>query len=208
MKYHTTEIAVCRYSKLCRQTYGICFYQRASPLWRFGIVITNCSCNCVLALPHNIRHLLCLHIDSILIALLIQSVADRHIHISKHEVKSYILNGCLVMVTKEFKKFQITYKPKRYLDIFSCDQAALRTLQSVCLSVCPTVCLSVTPFSQCFSHSIMMKFSGVITNAKSDVHTKGHGQRSKDKDTEVKTQLSRFQIVTSFWIHTWQWNCA
>ena len=41
-----------------------------------------------------------------------------------------------------------------------------------------------------------MKFSGVIAIDKSDVHAKGQGQRSKVKDTEVKTQFSRFQTVT------------
>ena len=51
---------------------------------------------------------------------------------------------------------------------FSCDQAALWMVQSVCLSV--------TPFSQCSHHCIIMKFSGVITNGRSDVHAKGQGQ--------------------------------
>ena len=55
--------------------------------------------------------------------------------------------------------------------------------------------LSVTP-SLCSHHRIIMKFSGVITNDKSDVHAKGQGQRSKVKVTEVKTQLNRFQTVT------------
>ena len=63
---------------------------------------------------------------------------------------------------------------------------------SVCLSIRP----SVTPFSQCCHHRIIMKFSGVITNDKSDVHAKGQGQRSKVKVTEVNTQLKRFRTVT------------
>ena len=41
-----------------------------------------------------------------------------------------------------------------------------------------------------------MKFSGVITSDKSDVHAKGQGQRSKVKVTEVTTQLNRFRTVT------------
>ena len=65
--------------------------------------------------------------------------------------------------------------------IFSCDQAALQMVFSVCLSVCPSVRpsvrLSVTPFSPCSHHRIIMKFSGVITMVKSDVHAKGQGQR-------------------------------
>ena len=62
---------------------------------------------------------------------------------------------------------------------------------SVCLSVRPSVRLSVTPFSPCSHHHIIMKFSGVITNDKSDVHAKGQGQRS-----EVKGQGHRGQHPT------------
>ena len=47
----------------------------------------------------------------------------------------------------------------------------------------PSVRLSVTPFWLCSHHRIIMKFSGVITNDKSDVHAKGQGQRSKVKVT-------------------------
>ena len=93
---------------------------------------------------------------------------------------------------------------------FSCDQAAIWLVQSVCLSARPSVCLyvrpSVTPFSPCSHHRIIMKFSGVITNDKSDVHAKGQGQRSKVKVTEVNTKLNRFRTVTVVWIHIWWWN--
>ena len=88
--------------------------------------------------------------------------------------------------------------------VFSCDQAAIWLVQSVR----PSVCLSVTPFSPCSHHRIIMKFSGVITMVKSDVHAKGQGQRSKVKVTEVNTQLSRFRTLTPVWIHIWQWNHA
>ena len=57
--------------------------------------------------------------------------------------------------------------------IFSCDQAALQMVFSVRPSVCLSVRLSVTPFSPCSHHRILMKFSGVITMVKSDVHAKG-----------------------------------
>ena len=79
---------------------------------------------------------------------------------------------------------------------------------SVCLSIRPSVCLSVTPFWLCSHHRIIMKFSGVITSDKSDVHAKGQGQRSKVKVTEVTTQLNRFRTVTPVWIHIWLWNDA
>ena len=75
---------------------------------------------------------------------------------------------------------------------------------SVCLSVRP----SVTPFWLCSHHRIIMKFSGVITSDRSDVHAKGQGQRSKVKVTEVTTQLNRFRTVTPAWIHIWWWNDA
>ena len=67
---------------------------------------------------------------------------------------------------------------------------------SVCLSVRPSVCLSITPLSLCSHHRIITKFSGVITNDRSDVQAKGQGQRSKFKVTEVTTQLNSFQTVT------------
>ena len=73
--------------------------------------------------------------------------------------------------------------------IFSCDQAG--TLLSVRPSICPSVslsvCLSITRFSLCSSHCIIMKFSGVITIDKNDVHAKGQYQRSKAKVADVKT---------------------
>ena len=79
---------------------------------------------------------------------------------------------------------------------------------SVCPSVRLSVCPSVTPFWLGSYQRIIMKFSGVITNDKSDVHAKGQGQRSKVKVTEVTTQLNRFRTVTPVWIHIWWWNDA
>ena len=55
--------------------------------------------------------------------------------------------------------------------VFSCDQAALQMV----FSVCP----SVTPFWLCFHHRIIMNISGVITNDQNKVHAKGQGQMSK-----------------------------
>ena len=92
--------------------------------------------------------------------------------------------------------------------IFSCDQAAIWLVQSVRPSVRLSVCPSVTPFSPCSHHRIIIKFSGVITMVRSDDHAKGQGQRSKVKVTEVNTQLSRFRTLTPVWIHIWQWNHA
>ena len=60
----------------------------------------------------------------------------------------------------------------------------------------------------CSHHPIIMKFSGVITSERSDVHAKGRGQRSKAKVTMVTNQLNRFRTVTPVWIHIWWWNDA
>ena len=46
---------------------------------------------------------------------------------------------------------------------------------------------SVTPFSLCSHHRVIMDFSGVITNDRSDIRANGQGQRSKVKITEFKT---------------------
>ena len=92
--------------------------------------------------------------------------------------------------------------------VFSCDQAALQMVFSVCPSVRLSVRLSVTPFWLCSHHRIIIKFSGVITNDQRKVHAKGQGQRSKVKVTEVTTQLNRFRTVTPVWIHIWWWNDA
>ena len=59
--------------------------------------------------------------------------------------------------------------------------AEIKFSKDVRLSVCLSVCLSVTPFWLCSHHRIVMKFSGVITNDKSDVHAKGQGQRSRSQ---------------------------
>ena len=92
--------------------------------------------------------------------------------------------------------------------VFSCDQAALQMVFSVCPSVRLSVRLSVTPFWICSHHRIIMKFSGIITNDKSKVHAKGQGQRSKVKVTEVTIQLNCFRTVTPVWIHIWWRNDA
>ena len=104
--------------------------------------------------------------------------------------------------------YQTNFPHRFIFFIFSCDQAAIWLVQSVCPSVRPSVCPSVTPLSLCSHHRISMKFSGVITNDKSDVHAKGQGQRSKVKVTEVTTQLNHFRTVTPVWIHIWWWNDA
>ena len=79
---------------------------------------------------------------------------------------------------------------------------------SVCMSVRPSVRPPVTPFSLCSHHRIILKFSGVITIDRRDVHATCQGQRSKVKVTEFMTLFSRFRTVTPVWIHRWWWNVA
>ena len=75
-------------------------------------------------------------------------------------------------------------------DIFGCNQAALLMIQSLGPSVRLSVRLSVTPSSLCFLQRIIMKFSGFITIDMSDIHAKGHAQKSKVKVTEVETNFA------------------
>ena len=75
-------------------------------------------------------------------------------------------------------------------------------------SVRPSVCPSLTLFWLCSHHCIIMKFSGVITSYRSDVHANGQGQKSKVKVTEVTTPLNRFWTVSPVWILIWWWNDA
>ena len=90
--------------------------------------------------------------------------------------------------------------------IFICDKQLYEWFSpSVCLSLC---LFRHHTFSLCSHHSIIMKFSGIFTNDKSDIHAKCQGQRSKVNVTEVNRQLSRFRTVTPVWIQISWWNDA
>ena len=119
----------------------------------------------------------------------------------------YSYRNCQLVKTEE-TGFMVRLVTACSVIFFSCDQTALWMVFSVRLSVCLSVCLSVTSFWLCSHHRIITKFSGVITNDRSDVHAKGQGQRSKVKVTKVTTQLNRFRTVTPVWIHIWWWNHA
>ena len=116
-------------------------------------------------------------------------------------VLSYLIKYVHNSIISDFSIFGI------HRVIFSCDQAALQMVFSVCLSVCLSVRLSVchtffTMFPSSYHHEIFRSYY--------------HGQkwcpckrsRSKVKVTEVNTQLSRFRTLTPVWIHIWQWNHA
>ena len=85
--------------------------------------------------------------------------------------------------------------------LVSCDQAALWMV----LSVCP----SVTLFSLCSHHRIIMKFSGVITNDRSEIHAKGQGQRSRSQRSKPNLAVSgpllqfKFTYVTEIMHKAW-----
>ena len=54
--------------------------------------------------------------------------------------------------------------------------------------------LSVTPFSLCFHHRIIMKFSGVITDDQRKVHAKG--QRSRLQRSKPNLTASGPRVLT------------
>ena len=94
--------------------------------------------------------------------------------------------------------------------IFSCNQAALRALISVCPSLRRSVSLYVR-LSHLFDNVPFIVSSGNYQEIlpsidRRDVHVKG--QRSKIKATEVMTPLSRFRTVTPVSIHIWRSNYA
>ena len=111
------------------------------------------------------------------------------------------------------------------LVFFSCNQAALWMVQSVCLSVCLSVCPSVRLFiclsvcpSVCPSvcHTFLTMFPSSYHH---DIFRSYYQWRkwrpcntsrseAKVKVTEVNTQRNRFQTVTLVWIHIWWWNDA
>ena len=103
--------------------------------------------------------------------------------------------------------------------VFSCDQAALRTLISVCLSVCPSVrlsvCLSVRPsFRPAVRHTFLTMFLSSYHPEIFRIYY--HWQtwcpckrsRSKVKVIKVMTPFSRFRTVTPVWINILWWNDA
>ena len=80
---------------------------------------------------------------------------------------------------------QITSFPSSmttFTPVFICNQADLWMVQSVRPSV--------TPFWLCSHHHIIMKFSGVITSDRSDVHAKGQGHRSRSQRSQPNLTVS------------------
>ena len=90
------------------------------------------------------------------------------------------------------------YNSARLL-IFSCDQAALKTL----ISVRPSVCHSfLTMFLSSYHLEIFRSYYHPQTWCPCK------RSKSKVKVTEVLTSFSRFRTVTPVWIHIWRWNDA
>ena len=73
--------------------------------------------------------------------------------------------------------------------IFSCDQAALRTLLSICPSVRLSVRPSVTPFSLCSHHRIIKLLP--MTKVMSMQKVKVRGQRSRSQRSRPNLAVSR-----------------
>ena len=87
--------------------------------------------------------------------------------------------------------------------VFSCDQAALWKVQSVCLSVCLSVC-----------HTFLIMFPSSYHHEMFRMYYQWQKwrpckrSRSEVKVTDVNIQLSGFRTVTPVWIHIWWWNDA
>ena len=118
-------------------------------------------------------------------------------------VLSYLIKYVHNSIISDFRIFGI------HRVIFSCDQAALRTLISVCPSVCLPVCLSVchtflTMFLSSYHPEIFRSYYHWQTRCpykRSRSEVKGQGHRGHDP-------FSRFRTVTPVWIHIWRWNDA
>ena len=83
--------------------------------------------------------------------------------------------------------------------IFSCDQAAVWLVLSVCPSVRHTF---FTMFPSSYHPEIFRTYN------QWQKWRPCKRSRSKVKVTEVNTQLNRFRTVTPVWIHIWWWNDA
>ena len=101
-----------------------------------------------------------------------------------------LISNMWLLPSKPIFWWTISTRQCSVIYVFSCDQAALQMVFSVCPSVCLSVCLSVTPFWLCSHHHIIMKFSGVITNDQSKVHAKGQGQRSRSQRSQPNLTVS------------------
>ena len=94
-----------------------------------------------------------------------------------------------------------------WLWIFSCDQAALRTVQSVRLSVCLLHLFHYVPIivsSWNFQELLPYHWQTWCPCKRSRSEVKGQGHRGKK--TSNLTQIGRFRTVTPVWIHQWWWN--
>ena len=86
---------------------------------------------------------------------------------------------------------------------FSCDQAALRTLLSVRLSVCLWhIFYNVSLIVSSWNFQKWLPLTKVMSMQK----VKVRGRRSRSQRS--KTQVINFRTVTPVWVHIWQWNNA
>ena len=60
--------------------------------------------------------------------------------------------------------------------------------------------------SLCCHHHMIMKFSWVITNDRSEVHVKFQGQRSRSQRSKPNLGISR--LLTPVWVDIWWWYDA
>ena len=105
------------------------------------------------------------------------------------------------MVTKWCTKLEVA--EKRCPIVFSCDQAALQMVFSVCLSVRPSVCLSVRP-SHLFDYVPIIVSSWnfqellPVTEVTSMQKVKVRGQRSRSQRSQPNLTVSGLKLQFEF----------
>ena len=120
----------------------------------------------------------------------------------------YILNFSEIFCETWIKIYMLIFIQDNAVDhVFSCDQAALQMV----FSVCPSVRLSVRPSVR---HTFLTMFPSLYHHEIFRSYYQWQKwrpckrSRSKVKVTEVTTQLYGFRTVTPVWIHVWWWNDA
>ena len=151
-----------------------------------------------------------------------RSLVLRNLITTPNQVIIYVMLGRSPGTRRTFVTFFYTLTKRWYLQhLFSCDQAALRTLLSVwpsirpfvcvsvhpsihpsiCLSVCLYVCTSVcmfvchtffTMFFSSYHHEMFRSYY----HWQKDPQAKGYGQKSTVKVTEVRTNFAPICVST------------
>ena len=143
----------------------------------------------------------------------------------KHEASARCPVVRSVKQSNQFWPNSESWSVKTFQRLFSCDQAALWVVQSICLSVCLSVrhtFFTMLPSSS--HHEIFRSYYQwqkwcPCKRSRSEVKSQGHrGQNPSYPFQDCKsqglkkssnlTQIGRFRTITPVWIHQWLWNDA